>query len=221
MKLRVAGSGGRRAWDVEVNVNEYGDMYLGRGWREFVSANGLELGQLLVFRYDGAALLSVTVFEESECRRPCQQQEEEEEQEEEEDDDDDSDEEEEEDDDNEEEEDDDDNEDDDDDDYDYEGAGTLLSLAKFPFWYLVFSVNSVCGRTKRREFSAGDAGAGADRQWKQPQRHGGGGHRPGVVAVQRDAKKVPPWQGSAAVPGELCSSASTEFAKLPAKPWTE
>ncbi|XP_047056387.1 B3 domain-containing protein Os03g0212300-like [Lolium rigidum] len=82
MKLRVAGGGGRRAWDVEVNDNEYGDMYLGRGWREFAGANGLELGQLLVFRYDGAALLSVTVFEESECRRPYQQQEEEEEEQE-------------------------------------------------------------------------------------------------------------------------------------------
>jgi hypothetical protein len=124
----VAGGGGRCAWDVEVNANEYGDMYLGRGWREFAGANGLELGQLLVFRYDGAALLSVTVFEESECRRPYQQQEEEEEQEDEEgegeensgneeDEDDDEDEDEE-------------DEDEDDDDYDYDGAGTPLSLAR-------------------------------------------------------------------------------------------
>ncbi|KAK1668825.1 hypothetical protein QYE76_056984 [Lolium multiflorum] len=120
MKLRVAGGGGRRAWDVEVNANEYGDMYLGRGWREFAGANGLELGQLLVFRYDGAALLSVTVFEESECRRPYQQQEEEQEDEEGEEEEDSGNEEDEEDDDEDEEEDDD---DDDDDDYDYDGAG--------------------------------------------------------------------------------------------------
>ena len=59
-------------WHVEVDVNEYGDMCLSRGWREFAGANGLELGQLLVFRYDSAALLTVTVFEDSECRRPYQ-----------------------------------------------------------------------------------------------------------------------------------------------------
>ena len=76
MKLRVAGGGGRRAWDVEVLVDEYGDMCLGDGWREFAGANGLELGQLLVFRFDGANLLTVTVFDDSECRRRCQHEEE-------------------------------------------------------------------------------------------------------------------------------------------------
>ncbi|KAI5003131.1 hypothetical protein ZWY2020_027781 [Hordeum vulgare] len=70
VKLRVEG-GGARAWDVELVVNEYGDMHLGGGWKEFVRANGIELGQLLVFRYDGAALLTVTVFEDSECGRHC------------------------------------------------------------------------------------------------------------------------------------------------------
>ncbi|CAM0883973.1 unnamed protein product [Alopecurus aequalis] len=50
VKMRVAGGGGRRVWDVEVDVSEYGDMCLGRGWREFAGANGLELGQLLLMR---------------------------------------------------------------------------------------------------------------------------------------------------------------------------
>ena len=75
VKLRVAGGGGRRDWDVEVIVDEYGDMCLGDGWREFAGANGLEPGQLLVFRFDGAALLTVTVFDDSDCRRPCQNEE--------------------------------------------------------------------------------------------------------------------------------------------------
>ncbi|XP_037418186.1 B3 domain-containing protein Os03g0212300-like [Triticum dicoccoides] len=76
VKLRVEG-GGARAWDVEVVANEYGHMHLGRGWKEFVRANGIQLGQLLVFCYDGAALLTVTVFEDSECGRHfCQREEE-------------------------------------------------------------------------------------------------------------------------------------------------
>lgn len=75
VKLRVEG-GGARAWEVEVVVNEYGDMHLGRGWKEFVRANGIELGQLLVFCYDGADKLTVTVFDGSECGRHCQREEE-------------------------------------------------------------------------------------------------------------------------------------------------
>ena len=76
VKLRVDG-GGARASDVEVVANEHGDMHLGRGWKEFVRANGIELGQLLVFCYDGAALLTVKVFDDSECGRHCCQREEE------------------------------------------------------------------------------------------------------------------------------------------------
>ncbi|CAM0883976.1 unnamed protein product [Alopecurus aequalis] len=72
MKLRMACCEGRSAWDVEVIVDEYGDMCLGGGWREFAGANGLEPGQLLVFHFDGAALLTVKVFDDSDCRRSCQ-----------------------------------------------------------------------------------------------------------------------------------------------------
>uniref|UniRef100_A0ACD5VUQ8 Uncharacterized protein n=1 Tax=Avena sativa TaxID=4498 RepID=A0ACD5VUQ8_AVESA len=80
VKLRVAGGGGRRAWDVKVVLDKYGDVYLAGGWRKFARANGLDLGQLLVFRYDGVALITITVLE----GRPCEREEEEEEQEEEE-----------------------------------------------------------------------------------------------------------------------------------------
>jgi hypothetical protein len=62
VKLRVAG-GERRAWDVEVVADEYGDVYLAGGWREFARTNGLELGQLLFFCYDGVALITIRVLE--------------------------------------------------------------------------------------------------------------------------------------------------------------
>uniref|UniRef100_A0ACD5WKZ5 Uncharacterized protein n=1 Tax=Avena sativa TaxID=4498 RepID=A0ACD5WKZ5_AVESA len=74
VKLRVAGGGERGAWDVEVTPDEYGDVYLAGGWREFARANGLDLGQLLAFRYDGVALITITVLE----GRPYQHEEEEE-----------------------------------------------------------------------------------------------------------------------------------------------
>ncbi|KAL6610174.1 hypothetical protein ACP70R_040143 [Stipagrostis hirtigluma subsp. patula] len=65
-KLRLAG-GGERLWDVNVVDND--DKYLGRGWTEFAAANDLRDGHLLVFRYDGAAVLTVTVFDETTCRK--------------------------------------------------------------------------------------------------------------------------------------------------------
>uniref|UniRef100_A0A0E0KAF5 TF-B3 domain-containing protein n=1 Tax=Oryza punctata TaxID=4537 RepID=A0A0E0KAF5_ORYPU len=68
-KLQVAGAG-RRLWDVKVfddDVN--GDVYLGRGWQEFARAHDLRDGHFLVFRYDGAAAFTVTVFDETMCRR--------------------------------------------------------------------------------------------------------------------------------------------------------
>jgi len=56
-------------WDVEVFADEKrGDMYLGHGWKKFARAHALRDGYLLVFRYDdGAAALTVTVFDRSTC----------------------------------------------------------------------------------------------------------------------------------------------------------
>uniref|UniRef100_A0A0E0JWV6 TF-B3 domain-containing protein n=1 Tax=Oryza punctata TaxID=4537 RepID=A0A0E0JWV6_ORYPU len=74
-KLRVAGAGRRRLWDVKV-VDGDGDgdddsgVYLGRGWMRFARAHGLRDGHLLVFRYDGASVFTVTVFDDGTmCRR--------------------------------------------------------------------------------------------------------------------------------------------------------
>ncbi|XP_052144723.1 B3 domain-containing protein Os03g0212300-like isoform X2 [Oryza glaberrima] len=71
-KLLVAGVGRRRRgrmWDVKV-VADDGGAYLGRGWLRFARAHGLRDGDLLVFRYDGAAAFTVTVFDDGTmCRR--------------------------------------------------------------------------------------------------------------------------------------------------------
>lgn len=69
-RLRVAGEG-RRPWDVKVFDDDVsGDVYLGRGWQEFARAHDLRDGHFLVFRYDGAAAFTVTVFDDGTmCRR--------------------------------------------------------------------------------------------------------------------------------------------------------
>jgi hypothetical protein len=66
--LREA-SGGRHLWDVEVLFDGEGRMYLDRGWERFARAHDLGLGNFLVFSYDGDAVLTVTVFDGSMCRR--------------------------------------------------------------------------------------------------------------------------------------------------------
>ena len=61
VKLRQAGSGFCRLWDVEVAIRN-GHMYLCRGWEQFVCAYDLRHGYFLVFRDDGHAMLTVKVF---------------------------------------------------------------------------------------------------------------------------------------------------------------
>ena len=67
VKLRQAGSGLRRLWDVEV-VFRYDHMYLCHGWEQFVRAYDLRHGYFLVFRYDDDAMLTVKVFNMTMCR---------------------------------------------------------------------------------------------------------------------------------------------------------
>nr|XP_040258598.1 B3 domain-containing protein Os03g0212300-like [Aegilops tauschii subsp. strangulata] len=67
VKLRQAGSGLHRLWDVEVVIrNDH--MYLCRGWEQFIRAYDLRHGYFLVFRYDGDAMLTVKVFNTTMCR---------------------------------------------------------------------------------------------------------------------------------------------------------
>ncbi|OEL30487.1 B3 domain-containing protein [Dichanthelium oligosanthes] len=70
LKLRLAGGEMMPLWDVEVFTDEKsGDMYLARGWTKFARAHDLRDGDLLIFRYDGTAALTVTVFDRSTCRK--------------------------------------------------------------------------------------------------------------------------------------------------------
>uniref|UniRef100_A0A8R7PX49 TF-B3 domain-containing protein n=1 Tax=Triticum urartu TaxID=4572 RepID=A0A8R7PX49_TRIUA len=68
VKLRQAGSGFRRQWDMELVIKE-GHMYLSRGWEKFYRAYDLRLGYFLLFRYDDdATMLIVKVFNATMCR---------------------------------------------------------------------------------------------------------------------------------------------------------
>ncbi|KAE8795533.1 B3 domain-containing protein [Hordeum vulgare] len=69
MKLRQAGNGLHKMWDVEVAFDTDGSMYLDRGWKQFVRAYDLRHGYFLVFRYDDNATFAVKVFDTTMCRR--------------------------------------------------------------------------------------------------------------------------------------------------------
>ncbi|XP_066386662.1 putative B3 domain-containing protein Os03g0621600 isoform X1 [Miscanthus floridulus] len=59
-------------FDVEVAKN-LGKVVLQTGWKEFVTAHGLNMGDLLVFKYDGTSRFKVFIFDLS-CREkmpPC------------------------------------------------------------------------------------------------------------------------------------------------------
>ncbi|KAI5005995.1 hypothetical protein ZWY2020_033238 [Hordeum vulgare] len=72
MKLRHAGNGLHRLWDVEVVFDTDGSMYLDCGWKQFVRAYDLRHGYFLVFRYDGNAMFTMKVFDTTMCRRRYQ-----------------------------------------------------------------------------------------------------------------------------------------------------
>ena len=68
VKLREAGSGLHRLCDVSVVIDGEGHMYLGPGWEHFARAHELQLGYFLVFRYDGDAMFTVKMFDNTMCR---------------------------------------------------------------------------------------------------------------------------------------------------------
>ncbi|KAF7079362.1 hypothetical protein CFC21_083603 [Triticum aestivum] len=67
VKLREAGSGLHRLWEVLVVFDGEGHMYLGPGWEHFARAHELQLGYFLVFRYDGDAMFTVKMFDNTMC----------------------------------------------------------------------------------------------------------------------------------------------------------
>ncbi|KAE8768960.1 B3 domain-containing protein [Hordeum vulgare] len=67
MKLRQAGNGLHKLWDVEVAFDTDGSMYRDRGWKRFIRAYDLWHGYFLVFRYDDNAMFAVKVFDTTVC----------------------------------------------------------------------------------------------------------------------------------------------------------
>ncbi|KAI4974849.1 hypothetical protein ZWY2020_048456 [Hordeum vulgare] len=59
--LWESGSGHHRLWDVLVVFDTNGHMYLWCEWEHFSRAHDLQLGHLLVFRYDGELVLTAKV----------------------------------------------------------------------------------------------------------------------------------------------------------------
>jgi hypothetical protein len=54
---------------VEVLFNRYGEMYLITGWKKFARAHQIEAGHFILYRYDGEAMLTISVFDETMCHR--------------------------------------------------------------------------------------------------------------------------------------------------------
>ena len=71
LQVRLANGGAMPLWEVEVVASGDG-VYLDRGWSQFASTYNLEVGHLIVFCYDSAAVLNVTVFDTSTCRKRTQ-----------------------------------------------------------------------------------------------------------------------------------------------------
>jgi hypothetical protein len=66
--LQVRG-GAIGVWTVEVLLDRSGVMYLASGWKRFCCYHQIRAGHFLVLKYDGQYTLTVTVFEETMCRR--------------------------------------------------------------------------------------------------------------------------------------------------------
>ncbi|KAK1663839.1 hypothetical protein QYE76_051998 [Lolium multiflorum] len=69
LKLREADDPSSSPSDVDVLFNAAGCIYLGRGWKQFARIYCLQRGSLLLFSFDGEALLTVKVFKLDMCRR--------------------------------------------------------------------------------------------------------------------------------------------------------
>jgi hypothetical protein len=60
---------GQCRWPVEVLFDGQGKMYLDTGFEKFARIHGLEVGCLLLCRYEGDCNMSVSVFNDSCCHR--------------------------------------------------------------------------------------------------------------------------------------------------------
>jgi hypothetical protein len=56
-------------WTVEVLFDQFGEMYLANGWKWFCRVHEIEVGNFLVFNYDGHHTITASVFDDSMCCR--------------------------------------------------------------------------------------------------------------------------------------------------------
>jgi hypothetical protein len=66
--LRVHGSA-TGYWTVAVLFDHFGEIFLAKGWKRFCRVHEIEANHFLVFNYDGDHIITISVFDESMCRR--------------------------------------------------------------------------------------------------------------------------------------------------------
>jgi hypothetical protein len=50
-------------------VDAADDMYLGRGWGAFARAHDLQLGYILIFKFNGVDEFAIKVYDNCNCRK--------------------------------------------------------------------------------------------------------------------------------------------------------
>ncbi|KAK9165314.1 hypothetical protein Scep_000505 [Stephania cephalantha] len=66
VKLRIKGE----TWDVKVSSDDE-EMWLEKGWEEFVQDNEIRLGDVVVFDHMGNMVFDVMLFDPSACEKDC------------------------------------------------------------------------------------------------------------------------------------------------------
>jgi hypothetical protein len=66
--LRVRG-GATSLWTVELLFDRTGTLYLANGWRRFCQHHEIMAGHFVVFNYDVEHQITVSVFDQTMCRR--------------------------------------------------------------------------------------------------------------------------------------------------------
>jgi hypothetical protein len=56
-------------WTSEVIFDRFGEMYLASGWKRFCHMHQIKAEHFLVFNYDNKYTLTVSIFDETMCRR--------------------------------------------------------------------------------------------------------------------------------------------------------
>lgn len=66
--VSLKGPGGG-VWYTDLVTNSGGELFFGKGWKEFISDHSVQLGDFLVFEYAGNMRFNVLVFDHSACEK--------------------------------------------------------------------------------------------------------------------------------------------------------